>query len=629
MPEEITLEDIKRLCGGATPQPPDDLPPAWKPTKSPRRPLLLEPIVDRDKLARKAKLVKKIRLEATRREPMDPQCPACEDYREAKTLPGFVDYGTGPNHFVHDCGRMPWIEIEALKEPEHFGDPDGLIVQVPDPVAMCTKPETHAGHLNGLVYRLQKDPADKGTLAQLLYEVHDDAALEIFPGKFAEGLTVNESWTAKDTAAVIKTAQRIAALPESDIPWPVDSDHTIEAAALRAQARRLAGMPEEMVEELAWQHEHLVPGTTEPAAQEAEQQAERLEATHREPVDDTACEDYDAALAAATDPIYVLGLIERIDNSDERDGLDAANELLHAMYLDKSAEEITIAKLVSKARTWAINAAMEQERAAAQEQPTGYLDTESEEGIVHPVTGESEYEDRPENQPDRMIGERGGDQLKFRDMLDDLDITIDELEAFAQSHNLSWPGCDDAQIATEEWETAMSDLAVLYGVETGQCNKRGRMIPDEPAAMEPEPPDYLDTEAPEEEVVCPGDVDPDLLEAYIDYCNHRSDDPLEDHRILRLFRIFGIGGQELCQTCTASLDPDGQCPNCSPEYKAWVEGKRHTRPEPAAQEPEPTAEPIVDRDKLAKKAWLLIMRVKIRSMSQPPVRVSSSSDDPQ
>ena len=150
-----------------------------------------------------------------------------------------------------------------------------------------TKPATHAGYLNGLVYRVQKNPEDKDALAELLYTVYDDAALEIFPGKFSEGLTANESWTAEDTAEVIKTAQRIAALPLSNCVWPDDSDHTIEAAALRAQGRRLEGMPEEMIEELAWQHEHpepepdwwlqlsakqpaRVPGTTEATAQEPE-----------------------------------------------------------------------------------------------------------------------------------------------------------------------------------------------------------------------------------------------------------------------------------------------------------------------------------------------------------------------
>ena len=115
----------------------------------------------------------------------------------------------------------------------------------------------------------------------------------------------------------------------------------------------------------------------------------------------------------------------------------------------------------------------------AEREPLDYLDTEAPEckwEVVHPFTGEPEdYQDRPENRPDRTIGERGWDQLKFRDMLDDLHITVDELEACATSQNLEWPGCDDTPY-TVEWEIAMADLAVLYGVETGQCNKDGRMI---------------------------------------------------------------------------------------------------------------------------------------------------------
>jgi hypothetical protein len=200
------------------------------------RPLLLEPVIDRDMLERRAKLIKKMRLGAARLEPFAPVCPACKDYWDANTQPGFVEFGTGPNHFAHCCQWM--LDMDEWDD---------------------TKPPTHAGYLNGLVYRLQKDPTDKDTLAELLYAVHDDAALEIYPGKFAEGYTVNESWTAEDTAKVIESAQRIAAEPLSNCVWPDDSDHTIEAAALRAQARRLAGMPEEMIEELAWQHEHPEP----------------------------------------------------------------------------------------------------------------------------------------------------------------------------------------------------------------------------------------------------------------------------------------------------------------------------------------------------------------------------------
>jgi hypothetical protein len=132
-------------------------------------------------------------------------------------------------------------------------------IQIQKPDYINTKPATHAGYLNGLVYRVQNNPEDNDALAELLYAVHDDAALEIYPGKCAEGLSVNESWTAEDTAEVIKTAQRIAAEPLSNCVWPDDSDHRIEAAALRAQARRLAGMPEEMIEEFAWQHEQPEP----------------------------------------------------------------------------------------------------------------------------------------------------------------------------------------------------------------------------------------------------------------------------------------------------------------------------------------------------------------------------------
>jgi hypothetical protein len=109
-----------------------------------------------------------------------------------------------------------------------------------------TKPATRAGYLNGLIYRLQKDPTDTAALDELLIDVYTD-----------EGQPA--VLTPEDFAQVIKDAQEMAALPESNIPWPDESDHTIEAAALRAQARRLWGMPDEMIEELAWQHEHPEP----------------------------------------------------------------------------------------------------------------------------------------------------------------------------------------------------------------------------------------------------------------------------------------------------------------------------------------------------------------------------------
>lgn len=182
------------------------------------RPLLLEPVIDRDKLDRKAKLVKKIRQ------------------MNISDLANSTCLGYG-------CPSCPCDE----EEDEDLSP------------SAAPKPATHAGYLNELVYRVQKHPEDKDLLATLLYEVHDDAALKIYPGKFAEGYTVNESWTAEDTAKVIESAKELAALPESNIPWPDESDHTIGAAALRAQTRRLAALPEEMIEQLAWQHERQEP----------------------------------------------------------------------------------------------------------------------------------------------------------------------------------------------------------------------------------------------------------------------------------------------------------------------------------------------------------------------------------
>jgi hypothetical protein len=59
-------------------------------------------------------------------------------------------------------------------------------------------------------------------------------------------------------------------------------------------------------------------------------------------------------------PEYVLGLVERIDNPvDEQDGLVAANELSKVCNIQPT-NPITINQLVSRARTWAINAAMKQ-----------------------------------------------------------------------------------------------------------------------------------------------------------------------------------------------------------------------------------------------------------------------------
>ncbi len=55
--------------------------------------------------------------------------------------------------------------------------------------------------------------------------------------------------------------------------------------------------------------------------------------------------------------VQVLGLIERIDNpDDEKDGLVACNELSSVFNIQPD-DPITINQLVSRARTWAINAA--------------------------------------------------------------------------------------------------------------------------------------------------------------------------------------------------------------------------------------------------------------------------------
>ena len=132
-----------------------------------------------------------------------------------------------------------------------------------------TKPETRAGYLNGLIYRLQEDPTDRAALDELLIDVYTDEG--------QPAVLTPEAFT-----QVIKDAQKTAALPESNIVWPDDSDHTIEAAALRAQARRLWGWPEEMIEEFAWKHEHPdqkpdwlleLEAADERDAQEPEQQA--------------------------------------------------------------------------------------------------------------------------------------------------------------------------------------------------------------------------------------------------------------------------------------------------------------------------------------------------------------------
>lgn len=96
-----------------------------------------------------------------------------------------------------------------------------------------TKPPTHAGYLNSLVYCVLKNPNDKETLSALLYTVYDDAALEIFPGKFFEGLTVNDSFTPEDLSKVIESARRLAEDRMNNVAWPDADDHSEKAGALR------------------------------------------------------------------------------------------------------------------------------------------------------------------------------------------------------------------------------------------------------------------------------------------------------------------------------------------------------------------------------------------------------------
>jgi hypothetical protein len=145
---------------------------------------LLEPVVDRNKALKAAKLRKKM-LACVAAASIDNQC---------------------------DVGDL---------DPE---DPN------PD---LAPKAPTHAGYLNSLANRVQQRPDDKDTLSKLLYTVHDDAAFDFFSGKFVEGegLTVNGSWTAEDTATLIRSARKLAADPLNTLPWPDefdDSEHANE-----------------------------------------------------------------------------------------------------------------------------------------------------------------------------------------------------------------------------------------------------------------------------------------------------------------------------------------------------------------------------------------------------------------
>jgi len=210
-----------------------------------------------------------------------------------------------------------------------------------------TKPATHAGYLNGLVCRVQKNPEDKDALAELNYAVSDST----YP--------VN---TREDIVTLIKTAQRLAALPLHNIPQPDEVDESREAAMVREQVRRLA--EGEKFEEPAAQESAPVPGATEATAQEPA-------ATEPEP---------NTKLCCAVD--HGTGCASRIYHGTDCPGAESCPV---KQYEDKQCEQenaemeagLRRNREDATAQGTADPAAMEQEQPAAQEPgPPDYLDTE-------------------------------------------------------------------------------------------------------------------------------------------------------------------------------------------------------------------------------------------------------------
>jgi hypothetical protein len=179
-------------------------------------------------------------------------------------------------------------------------------------------------------------------------------------------------------------------------------------------------MPEEMIEELAWQHEHPEPEPDWWLAIEAGPTAQEPAATEPKPNTKLCCAvdhgpgcasriyhgtdcpgaescpvkqyederwkqedaEMEAALcgnrepaaqepATATGPElgYLMTLIERLEDADdEKDELDAANELFYVMYSDQPEKEIDVGQLLKDAIRL-VNKLAEGDRAARADEP--------------------------------------------------------------------------------------------------------------------------------------------------------------------------------------------------------------------------------------------------------------------